>query len=222
MMLNSLNSHLNTCAISVHYDLGGGNLGYLFLEAPPSTYTLLRTLPFIKPTNVGPKIAMPEPAPTELVFLELFQIHADNLRVWQEYNNVDRAITRVINTIVTEVYFWTLQNCHAGYATVRILDILTHMHATYGVLEDENIQSIDMAIKAPINGKTHFEDFLPRLKTIKKQWPHKTRTPPDKYYPLTTPQSLIWGSILSNARSGVTRTHRKKHGPHSKSIFLGH
>ena len=34
--LNSLNTHLNTCAASVHSNLGEGILGYLVLTAPPA------------------------------------------------------------------------------------------------------------------------------------------------------------------------------------------
>ena len=39
-----------------------------------------------------------------------------------------------------------------GYVTVRSLDILTHLHATYGILEDEDIHAIDTALKVLING----------------------------------------------------------------------
>ena len=44
------------------------------------------------------------------------------------------------------------------------LDILTHLHVTYGMLKDEDIQSIDTALKAPINGETHFEYFVTHIK----------------------------------------------------------
>ena len=158
MTLNSLNSHINACDVLVQYDLGGVNLGYLVLTAPPATYTLLSTLPFVEPTIVGPTLTIPGPAPTALVLSELVQTHAENLRVCQEYNDVDRAIKRVNKTIVTKPYIWTLQSRHTGYATVRSLDILTHLHATYGMLEYEDIQAIDTALKFPINEETHFED----------------------------------------------------------------
>ena len=43
------------------------------------------------------------------------------------------------------------------------LDILTHLHATYGMIEDEDIQTVETALKAPINGETHFEDFFAQI-----------------------------------------------------------
>ena len=46
---------------------------------------------------------------------------------------------------------------------MRSLDILTQLNATYGMLEDEDIQVIDTELKAPINGKTHFEYFFAQI-----------------------------------------------------------
>ena len=71
MSLNSLNSHLNACAASVHSDLGGVDLGNLVLTAPPATYNFLSMLPFLVPVNVGPTLTIPDPAPTAIVVLEL-------------------------------------------------------------------------------------------------------------------------------------------------------
>ena len=43
------------------------------------------------------------------------------------------------------------------------LDILTHLHNTYVILEDEYIQSIDTALKGLINGENHFEYFFSQI-----------------------------------------------------------
>ena len=125
MRLKILNIHLNACAASVYWDLGDVNLGYLVLTAHPATYNLFSTLKFVEPTNVSPKLAIPDPATTSVVVLELVRTHADKLRFWQEYNNVDSAIKMVIKTIVPEVYFRTLRNHHTGYATMCSLDIFS-------------------------------------------------------------------------------------------------
>ena len=71
MMLNSLNSHLNTWTESVHCNLDDRNLSYLILTSPPDTYTLLSTLPFAEPANVGPTLAMTDSTPTSAVLSEL-------------------------------------------------------------------------------------------------------------------------------------------------------
>ena len=105
MTLNSLNSYLNACASSLHFNLGDSNLEYLVLTLPLSTYTLLSTIPFVEPTNMGSTLTIADPAPTAVVILGIVQTHEDNLVVWQEYNDMDRAIKRVIKIIVPEVYF---------------------------------------------------------------------------------------------------------------------
>ena len=73
---------------------------------------------------------------------------------------MDWAIKRVMKTIMPDVYFRTLRKRNTGYASVHRLDILTHLHATYSMLEDEDIQFIVTSLKATINGETHFEDFV--------------------------------------------------------------
>ena len=97
----------------------------------------------------------------------------------------------VIKTILPEVYFLTLRNCHTRYATVRSLDILTHLHATYIMLEGEDIQAIDRALKALINGKTHFEDFIAHIK--------------DHQESVTTQNPYTTGKILSIAYTLVLK-----------------
>ena len=112
-------------------------------------YTILRTLLIMAPVNVGPMLTMTELAPMVIVFSRLVQNHAEDLRVWRDYNDVERDIIWVIKAIVSKVYFWTLRNRHKGYATVRSLDILTHLQDTYGMLKDENIEVIYMALNKP-------------------------------------------------------------------------
>ena len=163
MLLNTPNSHFNACATSVHRNLGDGTLGYIVLTAPPATYNLLSTILFVVPVNVGPTIIITDPATTAIVTLELVYNHAKKLWVWQEYNNVDRAIKRVLKAIAPGVYFRTLRNRHTGYATVHSLGILTHLHATYGMIKDEDTQAIDMAVKKQINGEPHFEYFIDHI-----------------------------------------------------------
>ena len=82
MALNILNSHLNTFDTLVQWNLGDGNLGYLVLIALTATYTLISTLLFVEPTNLGPTLTVPDLDPTEVVISEIFQNHVENLRFW--------------------------------------------------------------------------------------------------------------------------------------------
>ena len=148
----------------MHRNLGDGTLGYLVLTEPPSTHNLILILLLVAPVNMGPILAMSDPAPREIFILELVRNHVEDLRVWQEYNDVDRVIKQVIKTIVTKVYFQTLCNRPTGYDTVGSLDNLTHLQATYGIPEDEYIQAIDMALETPINVEKNFREFFSHIK----------------------------------------------------------
>ena len=111
----------------------------------------------------GPSTSNNGPESNESSSLGLIQTHTEKLRVWQEYKAVDRAIKRVIKTILPKVYFWTLQNRHTRCETTSILYFLIHLHATYDMLKDEYIQAIDTEMKAPINGETHFEYLVTQI-----------------------------------------------------------
>ena len=50
-----------------------------------------------------------------------------------------------------------------GYVTVNSLDILTHLHATHGMLGDKDIQAIIMALKTLINEETYFEESVAQI-----------------------------------------------------------
>ena len=163
--LKILNTHLNACYASVHSNLGYETLCYIFFTAPPATYNIICTLPFVSPVNAEPTLEMPDLAPTAIVFFELVHNHAEALLVWWEYNDVDRAINWIIKLITPQVYFWTLRKRDTGYATVRSLDILSHLHATYGIIEDEDIQNVDMELKYTINGETQFKYIFAHIKS---------------------------------------------------------
>ena len=57
-----------------------------------------------------------------------------------------------------------------------ILDILTHLHTSYGTLEDEDVQAIDMELKPPIHGETNFEDFVSHIEDNKEAAEKKNHT----------------------------------------------
>ena len=88
--LTDLNGYLNACAASVHCDLGNGKVRYLALTAQPATFTLACATPFIHSTHSGATLTLPDPAPTSAVIGTLTRAHKENLRLFNEYNSVDK------------------------------------------------------------------------------------------------------------------------------------
>ena len=119
---------------------------YLNLSELPATHYLLRNFPFAAPVSVGPTLAITDPSPTAIVLLKLVCNHTKALRVCRDCDKVDRAIKLVITNIMTKVYFQKLWN------------------DTYKMLEYEDIQAMEMALKTPKNNETHFGDFVAQIK----------------------------------------------------------
>ena len=65
--------------------------------------------------NPGHTHVILDPAPTAAVVGELTNTHAENMRIFREFKNIDMAIKKVITKIVNEVYCCTLKSQYTGY-----------------------------------------------------------------------------------------------------------
>ena len=85
--------------------------------------------------------------------------------MFNEYHSVDKACKKFLFTLIPEVYFRSFKNKYSGYASVKFIDILSHLWTTYGVLQDCEVQENDVRMKQPISAKTLFEEFVEQIKT---------------------------------------------------------
>ena len=161
--LTDLNGYLNACAASVHCDLGNGKVGYLALTAQPATFTLACATPFIHPTHPGATLTLPDPAPTSAVIGTLTRAHKENLRLFNEYNSVDKSCKKILFSLIPEAYYRSFKNKYTGFSAVSCLTILTHLWTTYGILQDYEVQDNDQMMKQPITAETLFEDFIEQI-----------------------------------------------------------
>ena len=161
--LTDLNGYLNACAASVHCDLGNGTVGYLILTAQPATFLLACTTPFVHPTHPGATLTLPDPAPTSAVIGTLTRAHTEKLRLFNEYNSVDKSCKKILFSLIPEAYYRSFKNKYTGFANVTCLTILTHLWTTYGVLQDYEVQENDQMMKQPITAETLFEDFIEQI-----------------------------------------------------------
>ena len=88
--MTEVNGFLNSCAASVHYNLGNGNVGYLVLTAQPALFTITSPTSFVKPVNPG-VLVLADPALSVAVIRTLTRQHTENIRVFKEYYSVDKA-----------------------------------------------------------------------------------------------------------------------------------
>ena len=107
--LRVLFNQLKANACSVHTTLGGGQLGHLGLVQTPQQYSLLSNQPYHKPPRppplVIPAYQLPHIVQTEQA------THSEQVRLFNECNNVEQALRQQIIKAIDDVYLTALRNC---------------------------------------------------------------------------------------------------------------
>ena len=124
--LTELNIYLNACTSDIFTNGGCGMLGYLVLTAPPETFLLLCNDEFVVPTNPGPLFQIPTTV-AAAVIAELKTKYTEELRLFKEYYDVDKAVKANIQQYIPEKFYRTLKKKITGFSQVRTLSILTHL-----------------------------------------------------------------------------------------------
>ena len=106
--MTEVNGFLNSCAASVHCNLGNGTVGYLVLTAQTASFTIASPTSFVKPVNPG-VLVLADPAPSAAVIGTLTRQYTGNIGVFNEYHSADKACKRVLFTLIPEAYFRSLK-----------------------------------------------------------------------------------------------------------------
>ena len=134
--------------------MGNRRVGYFVLIAQPATFLLACTTTFIRATHLGPTLTLLDPAPIATVIGTLTCAHTKKLRLFNEYNSVDKSCKKILFSLIPEAYYRSFKNKYTGFANVTCLTILTHLWTTYGVLQDYEVQENDQMMKQPITAET--------------------------------------------------------------------
>ena len=103
--MTNLNVYLKSCSLAVDFTLGCSTLGYLVLTSQPAVFNTPCITPFITPRNPGICQVMPDPAPTAAILSELVRTHKHEVRLFNEYHNVDRACKKVISKLIPQKFY---------------------------------------------------------------------------------------------------------------------
>ena len=147
----------------MHSNLGNGTVGYLAITAQPAAFALACLNVFITPSNPGATIILSDPPPTASIIVIQTRAHAKELRIFNEYYNVEIACKKIIFTLIPKEYYRSFKNKHTGFETVFCLIILTHLWMTYGTLQDFEVQENDEMMKQLIIAETLFEDSVEQI-----------------------------------------------------------
>jgi hypothetical protein len=137
----------------------------------PAVYATISVVPFTAPGNPGPTPTIPGGRPSTDTIQATVRNHAESLRVWRLYNNVDKALKQqLIQAVkkqliraVTRMYIHTLEDPHIGFANVTTLMLLQHLLATYGRITKHALNTNDIAFKGPLDPAQPFETFITQI-----------------------------------------------------------
>jgi hypothetical protein len=129
----ALQRELNSNAMSVHSNDGGGLHGHLTLTVTPQRYLNIAGAgnAFIIPIAPAPLI---NPAGTQIQVAEAIRQHTEQVRVFARYHDTDKALVRAIIAATPSTYIDALADAELGYANVTTLQVLQHLQDTYGVM----------------------------------------------------------------------------------------
>lgn len=158
-----LQRELNANAMSVHSNRGGGQHGHLALTVTPERYLELVPLePFHVPRAPPNEPMIPEGAQGAEI-AELVRRNHMRLRDFQVYHDTDKALVRAIIAATPGTYIATLSHPELGFAQVTTLQLLTHLHATYGTITAADRDNYHARMRAPWSPPTPIETLFHQL-----------------------------------------------------------
>jgi hypothetical protein len=128
-----LQRELNSNAMSVHSNDGGGLHGHLTLTVTPQRYLNIAGAANAFPVPVAP-VPLINPAGTQIQVAEAIRQHAEQVRVFTRYHDTDKALVRAIIAATPSTYIDALADAELGYANVTTLHLLQHLQDTYGIM----------------------------------------------------------------------------------------
>jgi hypothetical protein len=167
--LLTLQRELNANAMSVHSNRGGGRHGHLTLTVPIPRYLAI--------SGAGNAFEVPVAPPTEPAIpvgatgaqtAELVRRHHVQLRDFQQYYDTDKALVRAIIAATPLTYIETLSDPELGFAQVTALQLLTHLHTTYGAITAADRDSYHDRMRTPWSPPTPIETLFQQLEEGKR------------------------------------------------------
>jgi hypothetical protein len=105
-------------------------------------------VPFLVPVNPGNTIDVAD-GPTAAVLRVRTENHRNSLRNFHMYRNTDLALKQQLLIACPATFFETLRHSDFGFARVSTLQLLTHLHNTYGKVSPTDIMKKQNELNTP-------------------------------------------------------------------------
>ena len=137
--LRQLRTVIYQNAASVNSSLGGGNHGHLGMIMDAPTYATLTATPWQDPPEPPVDLQLPN-NPTGFQIAEAHRLHNQELKVRREFQNLDRALTRIIMESVDELYLKPFYQPYIGLLGKSTKEILDALIASYGYILPQELE----------------------------------------------------------------------------------
>ena len=113
--------------------MGGGQHGHLGMVMDNTTYATISNTPWMDPPDPGATVVHQD-NPTQFQIAEAHRVHNQLLKARQEFQNLDRALTRIILETVEPLYLEPFHQPYSGLLGQSTKDILGNLINTYGYI----------------------------------------------------------------------------------------
>jgi hypothetical protein len=138
--LQLLQSELSSNAMSQFSNRGGGAHGHLGVLLSATEYNTIATnnTPFFPPVHPGPTLVIPLGA-TDQQVRETTRIYTSTITEYATYIAIGNALKAQIIAAIDRIYLDDVRDPVYNFATVSPLDILDHLHNTYGTIDNDQL-----------------------------------------------------------------------------------
>jgi hypothetical protein len=143
--LKLLQAELNANAISIPSHRGGGAHGHLVLIQTPENFILLSGTAFDTPVNPGLSPDVPDNATNFQITEANRQFNADHTE-YSVFYAVERALKAQLIVAIDPLFIDELCDETMGFANTTTLQLLTHLHSTYGEVRSDQLEANAMRL----------------------------------------------------------------------------
>jgi type II secretory pathway component PulJ len=140
-----LRNELKANAQSVYSNLSDGAHGHLALVLSDAQYALITNVPFVRPIHPG---ALDIPAATTgPMAAVLKEAHHENLRLFREVQEVEKALVQQIVQAVEAPYLASIRDRNTNSLRGTVQEVLEHLQTVYGRVSPQMLEDREQELR---------------------------------------------------------------------------
>jgi hypothetical protein len=183
-------------AASYNTPLGGGNHGHLGMVMPALTYDNVSLTPWVDPPEPAADVIIEQNAPTAAQIAKAHRTHSQALKARREFQNLDRALTRVIIEAIEPLYLKPFHGEYIGLLGKTTKQLLESLITSYGYILPQELEANYAQLSKP------YDATQEPLQLLIERFEEATTFASDGQLPIAEGQ-LINSGIVALKNTGV-------------------